>query len=501
MEGCARQLFVLKALLNSFADSTGLKVNFSKSMLIPINISEDKVNHLARTFGCVVGSWPFTYLGLPLGLTKPRVDDFLPLINRCERRLTSTSLFLSQAGKLQMVNSVFSSLPTFFMSTFLLHSSVREQVDKFRKHCLWRGSDDNSRINAKAAWSLVARTKQNGGLGVLDLRTQNEALLLKQLHKFFNRADIPWVHLVWEKHYNNGKLPGHTKKGSFWWWDVLKLLDKFKGMATPQINDGATCLFWDDCWAGQPLKQTFPELFSFAKKAEISLKNTLAESQFYRLFNLPLSIQAFDQLQELQELLHSLNPSSNLDVWRYIWGDSTFSPKQAYNQLMGTNEVHPIFSWIWKSSCQPKHKVFFWLVLLDRVSTRNLLRRKQMFLPSYNCALCNDDMEEYVDHLFLDCRIARDCWALIGLSVTSSPDMVQKFENLRNQIGKRFFMEIIIIMCWSIWTIRNDAVFREIPACSLWCLEIFRSTFKQLLWRAKKKYFPAIELWLEQAVF
>jgi hypothetical protein len=120
-------------------------------MMIPINISEDRIIHLAATFGCSIGSLPFTYLGLPLGLTKPRVDDFLPLINRCEKRLISTSLFLSQAGKLQMVNSVFSSLSTFFMSTFLLHSSVREQVDKYRKHCLWRGSDANNRINAKAA--------------------------------------------------------------------------------------------------------------------------------------------------------------------------------------------------------------------------------------------------------------------------------------------------------------------------------------------------------------
>lgn len=97
-----------------------------------------------------------------------RVEDFLPLVTRCERRLVNTSLFLSQAGKLQITNSVFTSLPTFFMCTFNLHVSVREQIDKFRKHCLWRGSDDTSRINAKAAWTLVTRPKEEGGLGVLD---------------------------------------------------------------------------------------------------------------------------------------------------------------------------------------------------------------------------------------------------------------------------------------------------------------------------------------------
>ena len=50
--------------------------------------------------------------------------------------------------------------------------------------------------------------------------------------------DIPWVHLVWEELYINGKLPGHVEKGSFWWKDVLKLLDKFKGLAVVNINGG-----------------------------------------------------------------------------------------------------------------------------------------------------------------------------------------------------------------------------------------------------------------------
>lgn len=28
-----------------------------------------------------------------------------------------------------------------------------------------------------------------------------------------------------------GKLPGYTQKGSFWWRDILKLLNIFKGVA------------------------------------------------------------------------------------------------------------------------------------------------------------------------------------------------------------------------------------------------------------------------------
>jgi hypothetical protein len=44
---------------------------------------------------------------------------------------------------------------------------------------------------------MICKPKQNGGLGISDFKLQNEALLLNHLHKFFNRADLPWVKLMW----------------------------------------------------------------------------------------------------------------------------------------------------------------------------------------------------------------------------------------------------------------------------------------------------------------
>jgi len=119
MEGDPNQLLFLKSVLNSFADSTGLKVNYRKTMMLPINMTDESLDHLARTFGCSKGSLPFTYLGLPLGLTKPKVQDYLPLVNKCERRLASVSTFLSQAGRLELTNAVFTAPPTFYIAHWL----------------------------------------------------------------------------------------------------------------------------------------------------------------------------------------------------------------------------------------------------------------------------------------------------------------------------------------------------------------------------------------------
>jgi hypothetical protein len=52
LPGDARILFNLKGLLRSFLDSTSLHVNFRKSFLVPINMSDNRASHLANTFGC-----------------------------------------------------------------------------------------------------------------------------------------------------------------------------------------------------------------------------------------------------------------------------------------------------------------------------------------------------------------------------------------------------------------------------------------------------------------
>jgi mannosylglycoprotein endo-beta-mannosidase len=179
MQANEDQLSILKDALHKITLSSGLVVNFHKSCLVPINISSERASSLAQDFGCNVGSFPFTYLGLPMGLTKPQVKDYAPLICRIERRMFATSQFLSLAGRLQLVNSVISSLPTYYMCTLKLPITIIEIIDKHRKNFLWRVNEFRKKGYNLAAWDLVRRPKDKGGLGVINLGVQNDALLLK----------------------------------------------------------------------------------------------------------------------------------------------------------------------------------------------------------------------------------------------------------------------------------------------------------------------------------
>jgi hypothetical protein len=48
---------------------------------------------------------------------------------------------------------------------------VYKQIDKYRKHCIWRGSNLNVRKPPLAIWKLATRPKSDGGLGILILAT------------------------------------------------------------------------------------------------------------------------------------------------------------------------------------------------------------------------------------------------------------------------------------------------------------------------------------------
>jgi hypothetical protein len=60
--------------------------------MIPINISQERLQHLATTFHCQASALPFTYMGLPLVTQQPSAQDCLPMIQRVEKRLVRTSI-------------------------------------------------------------------------------------------------------------------------------------------------------------------------------------------------------------------------------------------------------------------------------------------------------------------------------------------------------------------------------------------------------------------------
>ncbi len=181
-DGSRRSAGVIKVVLDAFSAASGLKINFSKSSIIPINLESSRVGGLANFFGCPTIGFPFTYLGLPLSPKALRKSDYLPLIEKLHNRLAGwKGLLLSRGGRLALLNSVLSGIPTYFCSAFLLPAWVSKAVDRVRWGFFWKGKKINNGFHCLVKWEQVCRPKRFGGIGIWNIRSMNSALLMKGL--------------------------------------------------------------------------------------------------------------------------------------------------------------------------------------------------------------------------------------------------------------------------------------------------------------------------------
>src|SRR4051812_36964431 len=81
-----------------------------------------------------------------------------------------------------------------------------------------------------------------------------------------------------------------------------------------------------------------------------------------------------------------------------------------YRNHFKLQQKDPIYNRIWKSAVMLRYKIFFWLLIHDRINSRNFLKRKNFHIPSYSFVLCTLDTEETSYHLIWDCPFALGCW-------------------------------------------------------------------------------------------
>jgi hypothetical protein len=119
-------------------------------------------------------------------------------------------------------------------------------IEKIRRRVVWsKKTDDGEKCISLAAWDMVCKPKDKGGLGVLNMKIQNQCLPLKFLDKLYNKKDIPWVKLIWSTYYQNSVPHASSVCGSFCWKTIMKLSPIFTGIAACQIEQGDKALFWE----------------------------------------------------------------------------------------------------------------------------------------------------------------------------------------------------------------------------------------------------------------
>ena len=85
---------------------------------------------------------------------------------------TWTCRFLSYAGRLQLIKSVLMSIENFWAAVFRIPSKCLKEVEQLCFAFLWTGPALKS-TGPKVAWKEVCNLKNEGGLGIRDLKEVN----------------------------------------------------------------------------------------------------------------------------------------------------------------------------------------------------------------------------------------------------------------------------------------------------------------------------------------
>jgi hypothetical protein len=322
---------------------------------------------------------------------------------------------------------------------------------------------------------------------------------MKNLHKFYNRADIPWVNLIWKAYYSNRGTPQTIKpKTSFWWRDCLSLQDKYKELTSVEIQNGKTVALWKDNWDNSIRQDEYPHLHSFAKNQNIIFDKAMeiSNENIYDMFQLPLSTIAHEELHNLEHEILNMEITGDHDIWSFNWGNS-FSTKKVYRELMGNHEVPNSITAIWKSCSIPRHKIFFWLLLNGRLNTKDMMKHKNFYVEFSDCILCEACPEETIMHLFFECTFSQSFWWALGLEWNVDMTLYQMIEEAQQRFSLGFLMEVMIAGCWSIWDQRNDAIFNANYPNVQTCMTRFKATFTLTMHRAKPSLREGMQSWLD----
>jgi hypothetical protein len=278
-------------------------------------------------------------------------------------------------------------------------------------------------------------------------------------------------------------------------------VDNFRGVASVKMGSGNTFLFWSDNWeiqeSSQPMKSCFPQLFSYVLEENMFASEVYSREDITSIFYLPLSQPAFAELQELM-LIMQANPITDVkDKWSYVWG-SKYTSAQFYKHIHAHIKVPRVYHWLWKSSCIMHTKFFAWMLLVDRLNTRDMLQRRHWHVTDdTHCELCPIRAYEDRTHLFFQCNFSTRIWNYLQIEWIHHDDLQVVVATARQRFHKPFFMEVVVVACWNIWLIRNTKIFQnERPTFTRWkCKFVHDMTLLQ--YRIKQKYKVELLDWIE----
>lgn len=472
----------MKDILQSFCQASGQTPNWDKSGIIfSKHVRSEEANAIRQVFCVPLIDAAFKHLGHPLILPgKNRSEAYHFIIDKFRAKLsTYKANTLSHAARITLINSVFASIPVYYMSNIIFSKKFLAKLTSIIRNFWWTGvsGDQKSRALCLRAWKDICAPKKEGGLGIRNLQAVNQGLLLSAAWRIAKDPHGFLHNILKSKYFNDSSIwrPKPNLPKSAFWTSVLKVIPLLHRNSFYQITQGNISI-WNTPWC-----EAWPRIYDDLILQEANFSYPAVVSDLWipgqKLWNNDLIDSLF--MQPTASIIKRTPIISLVDPDILCWKltpNGQCTSKSAYRTclqfLQDSGEPAPVqvqartvqlLNQVWKNKLlAPRIQVFAWRLLRKAIPTGQRAARCSKHIASL-CSRCGQTEDD--THLFFTCPFARAAWFLppwylrtdiFTANATSVSEIVFNITNLRHPQAS---LHNIFTFLWCLWKSRNEFLF------------------------------------------
>ncbi|KAG7547885.1 Reverse transcriptase domain [Arabidopsis suecica] len=444
----------LKSILHKYESASGQKINSQKSAITFSKKTTAAIKErVKRDLQIPTEGGKGKYLGLPELFGRKKKDLFTSIIDKIKQRALSwSSRFLSTAGKMIMLKSVISAMPSYTMTCFKIPTSLCKRIQSALTRFWWDANTEKKKM-AWISWKKMTKSVKTGGLGFRDLQKFNDALLAKISWRIINNPTCLLSRVLLGKychtsHFLDTPAPNSASHG---WKSICIGRDLLKPHIVTPVAPAT-------------------EKNQSMMVSQLRLSETLE-------WNKEL-IQQILPAYEQEILLLQPSKKGGMDTWAWLPSSSgTYTVKSGYYEALNAEEQDQTLSlppdnydWksnLWRTKCSPKLKLLMWKAMQNALPVGENLKSRTI-LESARCIHCEAE-EESVVHLFFTCEFAKEVWDLVPCRNSLNLSQISSFRSGFEASKLLTCLPPIGIVegplspwiLWSLWSTRNNKIFKD----------------------------------------
>lgn len=269
-------------------------------------------------------------------------------------------------------------------------------------------------------------------------------------------------------------------KGSECWNFMSKCRGIISKYLTWDVGVGNKALFWEDSWNGLPPIQSSPNITKLTSKLKSLWGSKVVDYKVKVISDGQLRWiwRPIDELElEPESVIDFKKITSNRKINQsersdsLIWAgskDGVYNVKHGYQSIIHSqqwNYLEISLKLCWDPTCLAKAGFFLWIFLHNRALTTDRFARFGISGPNW-CVMCKQSNKD-VDHLFLNCPFAQNCWEWIKSQLKWSTPFPKSLKGLLNSwpthvvkgVYNKLWNIFPSLVVWELWKERNFHIF------------------------------------------